>query len=52
MQPFTKVWALIEIQPKVMEIDLNVPRPAEKKRRAIMDRVTLLDKGIHIPYPN
>jgi hypothetical protein len=35
-----------------MEIDLNVSRAIEKKRCAIMDRATLLDKGIHILDPN
>jgi hypothetical protein len=52
MQPFTKVQALIEVQARAMEIDLSVLRVAEKRRRAIMDRVTLLDKGIRIPDPN
>jgi hypothetical protein len=31
-----------------MEINMNAPRVIEKGRHEIMDRVTLLDKGIHI----
>jgi hypothetical protein len=36
-----------------MEIDMTTLGVADVKRRiTIMDRTTLLDKGIHIPDPN
>jgi hypothetical protein len=44
MQPST------EVQPSVMEIDMSAPRATKVRRHAtIMDRTTLLYKGIHIP---
>jgi hypothetical protein len=40
---------LIEVQQNVMEIDMTAPKAIEARRRTtIMDRTTLLDKGIHI----
>jgi len=42
-----------QVQPSVMEIDMNAPSSMEAKRYIIvMDRATLLDKGIHILNPN
>jgi hypothetical protein len=35
-----------------MDIDMSAPRVAKKRRHAIMNRATLLDKGIHIPNLN
>ncbi len=43
------VHPLIEVQQNVMEIDMTVPKAIEARRQTtIMDRTTLLDKGIHI----
>jgi transcriptional regulator of NAD metabolism len=40
---------LTKVQPSAMEIDMNAPSFIEAKRHVIiMDRATLLDKGIHI----
>jgi hypothetical protein len=33
-----------------MEIDMSAPKA--KRHATIMDRATLLDKGIHIPNPD
>jgi hypothetical protein len=41
---------LTEVQPNAMEIDMNVPSATKVRRHAtIMDKATLLNKGIHIP---
>jgi hypothetical protein len=41
---------LIEVQPSAMEIDMNVLGSVKLRRHAIiMDKATLLDKGIRIP---
>jgi hypothetical protein len=41
------------VQPSVMEIDMSVPGCTNVKRHAtIMDKATLLNKGIRIPSPN
>lgn len=48
-----RVQPLIEMQPSAMEIDMNAPGVTEARRcKTIMDRPTLLNKGIHIPNPN
>ncbi len=40
---------LIEVQPSAMEIDMNAPGSVKVRRHAmIMDKATLLDKGIRI----
>jgi helix-turn-helix protein len=53
MQSSTEVQILIVMQPSAMEIDMNALSSIEVKRCAtIMDKATLLDKGIHVPNPN
>jgi hypothetical protein len=50
VQPSSKVQMLIEMQPSAMEIDVNAPSSVEVRRHAIiMNKATLLDKGIRIP---
>jgi hypothetical protein len=40
------------MQPNAMEIDMTTPKDIEVRRQAtIMDRATLLDKGIRISNP-
>jgi len=40
------------MQPNAMEINMTTPKDIEVRRRAtIMDRTTLLDKGIRISDP-
>jgi transposase len=41
--------ALTDAQLKVMEIDMRESNATTKRRCTIMDKATLLDKGIHIP---
>jgi predicted transglutaminase-like protease len=44
---------LTKVQPSAMEIDMNALGSTKVKRRAtIMDKATLLDKGICIPNPD
>jgi hypothetical protein len=43
----------IEVQPNVMEINMSVVGSTKVRKRAtIMDKTTLLDKGIRIPNPD
>jgi hypothetical protein len=49
VQPSTEVEMSTKVQPSVMEIDMSVLGFTKARRRAtIMDKTTLLDKGIHI----
>ncbi len=53
MQSSTKVQMSIEVQPNVMEINMSVVGSTKVRKRAtIMDKTTLLDKGIRIPNPD
>jgi hypothetical protein len=50
VQPSTEVQMSIEVQPNVMEINMSALGVTKVKRRVtVMDKATLLDKGIHIP---
>jgi hypothetical protein len=49
VHPFTKVHEMTKTQLRAMEIKIQESNVATKKRRAIMDKATLLEKGIHIP---
>jgi len=50
VQPSTKMYMLIKVQPWAMEIDMSALGAIEAKRCVIiMDRATFLDKGIFIP---
>jgi len=50
VQPSTKVHVSTKLQPNAMEINMSVPSFTEVRRHTtIMDRATLLDKGIRIP---
>jgi hypothetical protein len=49
VQPSTKVQTSIEVQPRVMEINMSAPRVRKVRRCVtITDITTLLNKGIHI----
>ncbi len=50
-QPSIKVQVLPKAQLRVVEIEICESNVASKKRRAIMDKVTLLEKVIRIPNP-
>jgi hypothetical protein len=53
MQSSIKVQMLTKVQPSAMEIDMNAPSFIKAKRHVIiMDRATLLNKGIHILDPD
>jgi hypothetical protein len=50
MQPSTKVQMSTKVQPNAMEINMSVLGSIEVRKLAtIMDKATLLDKGIRIP---
>jgi hypothetical protein len=51
VQPSIKVKAMAEAQQRVMEIERSESQAIVKKRRAILDRTTLLEKGIKILDP-
>jgi hypothetical protein len=42
---------MAEAQQKVMEIERHESKVVVKRRHAILDRATLLEKGIKIPNP-
>jgi hypothetical protein len=50
--PPTKVQVMIEAQLRVMEIEMCELDVVVKRRRAFMDKATLLKKGIRIPDCN
>ncbi len=53
MQSSTEVQMLIVMQPSAMEIDMSALGSIEVRRCVtIMDRATLMDKGVHVPNPN
>jgi len=50
VQPSIEMHTSTEVQPSVMEINMNVPSVIEViKQTTFMDKPTLLDKGICIP---
>jgi hypothetical protein len=53
MQPSTEMQKSIKVQPNVMEINMSVIGSTKVRKPAtIMDKTTLLDKGIRIPDPD
>lgn len=49
VQQSTEVQAMAEAQQRAMEIDKHELKTITKKRCAILDKATLLEKGIKIP---
>jgi hypothetical protein len=49
VQPSIEMQTSTKVQPSAMEINMNAPSSIEARRHIIiMDRTTLMDKGIHI----
>jgi len=51
VQQATKVQTMVEAQQRLMEVEEHEAEVAMKKRCGILNRVTLLEKGIKIPNP-
>ncbi len=51
VQQATKVQTMVESQQRLMEMEQREAKVVTKRRRAILDRTTLLQKGIKIPNP-
>jgi len=49
VHPFIEVQEMTKTQLRAMEIEMQESNVAAKKRHAIMDKATLLEKGIRIP---